>query len=98
MAKFRAKIQASPDSPQISITAMVPEEVTALPLEDAKKYLAEIVQNVRPAPEFVIHGFATVASYEKPIPKEQLMGHNTLVEVSLPYTLHLPSGMPVNIK
>ena len=98
MAKFHAKIQASPDSPQISITAIVPDEVTALPLEDAKKYLAEIVQNVRPVPEFVIHGFATVASYEKPIPKEQLMGHNTLVEVSLPYTLHLPSGMPFNVK
>lgn len=97
MAKFHAQIQASPQSPRISVTAIVPDELTAVPLEDAKKYLAEMLQNVRPAPEFVMHGFATVASYEKPIPKEQLMGHNTLVDVSLPYTLHLPSGIPFNV-
>jgi hypothetical protein len=97
MAKFKARIQAAPDSPAISITAIVSDELAALPSEEANKHLATLLQHVRPKPEFVIHGFTTVASYENPIPRESLLGHNTLVEVSIPYTLHLPNNTQFSV-
>lgn len=56
-----------------------------------------MLHQIRTAPEFTIYGFQTLASYEVPPAKEKLLGYNTLVEVSIPYTLHLPSNVPFTV-
>jgi hypothetical protein len=45
-----------------------------------------------------VYGVGAFSSYVDPIPREQLLGHNTLVEVNLPYTLYLPAHRVFRIR
>ena len=92
-----AKIQPTVDDPMISVRLLVPQEVASLPVDVAEKTIDSLLHEVRIRPELVLYGFRTTAAYVDPLLRSQLFGHNTLVEVSLPYTLHLPSGAPFDV-
>ena len=79
--EFRAQIQQTADDPMIPVRVIVPE----------------LLNQVRVRPEFTWYGFRTLAAYETPPPRSAMLGHNTLVEFSLPYTLHLPSEIPFEV-
>ncbi len=95
---FRARIQQNPNDPLVSVRMLVADEVATLSKEQAVKELSPLVQQIRLAPEFIIHGFETHGSYGNPLTREILLGYNTLVEVNLPYTVHLPNEMPFSVK
>jgi hypothetical protein len=90
-SEFHAEVQQTADDPRVRIAILAPEEIRALPRPEAEERLSTLLHQLRVRPEFTIYGFGTFASYVDPIPREQLFGHNTLVEVNLPYTLHLPA-------
>jgi hypothetical protein len=92
-----ATIQPTVDDPMIPVRLLVSQEVASLPVDEAKKTIGSLLHEIRIRPEFVLYGFRTTAAYVDPLPRSQLFGHNTLVEVSLPYTLHLPSGVPFDV-
>lgn len=92
--EFHARIQEVENGPVVSVRVIAPEEIARLPREEAEGHLSALLNQVRLRPEFVVYGFATMASYVDPPRRETLFGYNTLVEISLPYTLHLPNKMP----
>ena len=93
MAEFRVLVQQTAADTPLQVTLLADEEIRALPPEQATERLSSLLHQVRVRPEFTIYGFGTFASYvERPNPGH-FRGYNTLVEVNLPYTLHLPSGM-----
>jgi hypothetical protein len=96
-SEFHARIRQTENGPTISVQIIVPEEVAKLPPKQAEEQLNVLLRQIRCSPEFAIHGLQTVASYEVPPPKETLHGHNTLVEVRLPYTLHIPNELPFEV-
>ncbi|MFZ0769793.1 MAG: hypothetical protein WCA49_08325 [Candidatus Sulfotelmatobacter sp.] len=93
ITEFQALVQPTADSPQISVRVAASAEISSLPHDQAEARLSELLNQVRFAPEFTLYGFWTRASYVEPPVRSALHGHNTRVEVSLPYTLHLPSNM-----
>ena len=95
-SEFHAEVQQTADDPRVSIAILAPEEIRALPRPEAEERLSTLLHQLRVRPEFTIYGFGTFASYVDPIPREQLFGHNTLVEVNLPYTLHLPTHQSIS--
>lgn len=90
LLEFNADVQQTAEDPRVSVAILAPEEIRTLSRADAEERLSILLHQLRVRPEFIIYGFGTFASYVNPIPREQLLGHNTLVEVNLPYTLHLP--------
>jgi hypothetical protein len=97
-AEFYAKIQVAPNDPVIAVRVIADAGIARLPRPEAEVQLSSLLNQVRPKSEFVLYGFRTLGEYVDVPPKESLHGHNTLVEISLPYTLHLPSGMLFEIK
>ncbi len=97
LPEFHARIQQTATGPTISVRIIASEEVAKLPREEAEGQLNSLLHQIRTTSELIIYGFHTLASYVHPPPKEALLGHNTRVEFSLPYTLHLPSNMPFEV-
>jgi hypothetical protein len=93
LAEFRLIVRQTQDDAPVGVTLLAPEEIRALPQVEAKERLNPLLHQVRVRPEFTIYGFGTYSSYVERPAEEGLYGHNTLVEVNLPYTLHLPTGM-----
>jgi hypothetical protein len=94
LAEFHARIQQTESDPIIPVVIVAPQEVARLPHEEAEARLSALLNQVRVRPELIIYSFATLASYVDPPDRTALLGYNTLVEISLPYTLHLPNDMP----
>ncbi len=90
VSEFHAEVQQTADDPRVHVTILAPEEIRALPRPEAEQHLSILLHQLRVRPEMIVYGFGTFGSYVDPIPREQLLGHNTFVEVNLPYTLHLP--------
>lgn len=90
LAEFQARVRQTENDPAISVHVVAPDEIARLPREDAEARLSALLNQVRVRPELILYGFRTLASYVDPPPREALLGHNTLVEISIPYTLHLP--------
>ena len=97
LAEFKARVQQTENDPVISVHVVAPDEIARLPREDAEARLSALLNQVRAKPELILYGFRTLASYVDPPPREALLGHNTLVEISIPYTLHLPNDMPFEL-
>lgn len=97
LADYSAKIQQTPSDPMITVHVVASSEIARQPREEAESQLSALLHQVRIRPELVLYSLRTVSSYEDPLPKSKLLGHNTLVEISLPYTLHLPSDMPFDV-
>jgi hypothetical protein len=97
LTKFRAHIQQTQNDAVVPVRIVAPEEIARLPREEAKARLSALLHQVRVKPEFILYGFASLASYVDPPPRATLLGYNTLVEISLPYTLHLPNDMPFDV-
>ncbi|MGB9457168.1 MAG: hypothetical protein WCB12_14065 [Bryobacteraceae bacterium] len=93
MVEFHVLVQQTAADAPLQVTLLADEEIRALPPEQATERLSSLLHHVRVRPEFTIYGFGTFASYVEPPNPAQFRGYNTLVEVNLPYTLHLPSGM-----
>lgn len=93
MVEFRALVQQTAADTPLEVTLLADEEIRALPFGQATERLDPLLHQVRVRPEFTIYGFGTFASYVEPPNPEQFRGYNTLVEMNLPYTLHLPTGM-----
>ena len=90
LMEFHAEVQQTADDPRVHIVILAPEEIRTLPRAEAAERLSVLLHQLRVHPELTVYGFGTFGSYVNPIPREQLLGYNTLVEVNLPYTLHLP--------
>jgi hypothetical protein len=90
VSEFHAEVQQTADDLGVHVAILAPEEIRALPRPEAEERLSILLHQLRVRPELIVYGFGTFGSYVDPIPREQLFGHNTLVEVNLPYTLHLP--------
>ncbi len=90
LLEYHAEVQQTAEDPKVRITILADEEIRLLSPVEAENCLSVLLHQLRVRPEFTIYGFGTFASYVDPIPREQLFGCNTLVEVNLPYTLHLP--------
>jgi hypothetical protein len=97
LAEFHAQVQQSESGLVLPVVVIAPEEIARLPREEARARLSGLLHQVQPRPELIIYGFATLASYVDPPMRKALLGYNTLVEISLPYTLHLPSDMPFEV-
>ncbi len=91
--EFHAEVQPTANGPKIRVCILADDEILRLPHAEAQAKLSDLLHQVRFAPEFTLYGYASLASYVTPPPRAALHGYNTWVEVSLPYTLHLPSGM-----
>jgi hypothetical protein len=98
LAKFHARIRPMEGDREISVVVLAPQEIAGLPREAAEAHLSNLLNQVRPRPELIVYGFSTLASYVNPPPRTALLGHNTLVEISLPCTLHLPNDMPFEVR
>lgn len=96
-AEFRARIQQAENDPVVPVRIIAPGDIAGLPPEEAEARLSALIHQVRVRPEFTLYSFATLASYVDPPPRAVLLGYNTLVDISLPYTLHLPNGMPFDV-
>ena len=94
LTEYRASFQQTADDPRVSIAIIAPEEIRTLPRAEAEERLSALLHQVRARPELILYGFGAFSYYVEPIRHEALMGYNTFVEVNLPYTLHLPGGMP----
>src|ERR1035437_650694 len=94
LAEFRVHIQQTENDPIVPVRIVAPEEIARLPREEAEARLSALLHQVRVPPELILYGFASLASYVDPPPRTALLGYNTVVEISLPYTLHLPNDMP----
>jgi hypothetical protein len=97
LTEYSAKIQQTASDPMITVHVIASREIAGQPREQAESQLSALLHQVRIRPELVLYSFRTVSSYEDPLPTSSLFGHNTLVEISLPYTLHLPSDMPFDV-
>ena len=97
LAEFQGRVRQTENDPAISVHVVAPAEIARLPREDAEARLSALLNQVRAKPELILYGFRTLASYVNPPPREALLGHNTLVEISIPYTLHLPNDMPFEV-
>jgi hypothetical protein len=97
LAEYLAKIQQTAGDPMIPVHVIASREIATQPREQAERQLDALLHQVRIRPEIVLYSLRTVSSYEDPLPKSNLFGHNTLVEICLPYTLHLPSDMPLDV-
>ena len=93
-SEIHTRIQQSASGPTIAVTIVIPQEFAQLPPDQSGARLNALLDQIRSAPEFVVYDFQMRGAYEEPPTKEALFGHNTLVEVRLPYTLHLPSNVP----
>ena len=93
MVEFHVLIQQTAADAPLEVTLLADKEICALSLEQATERLNALLQQVCVRPEVTIYGFGTFASYVEPPDPEQFGGYNTLVEMNLPYTLHLPNGM-----
>jgi hypothetical protein len=98
LAQFHARVRQTETDPPVDVRVLAPKEITRLPREDAEAQLSALLQQVRVRPELMLYGFSTLASYVDPPDRTALFGHNTLVEISLPYTLHVPTGMVFEVK
>jgi hypothetical protein len=98
LAEFQARVRQTEDDLDVSVHVIAPDEIARLPREDAEARLSALLNQVRVRPEFVVYGFRTLASYVDPPPREAMLGHNTLVEISIPYTLHLPNDVPIDVR
>jgi hypothetical protein len=94
LTEYRAAFQQTADDPRVSVTLIAPEEIRTLPRAEAEERLSALLHQVRARPELILYGVGAFSSYVEGIRREALLGHNTLVEVNLPYTLHLPQSMP----
>ncbi|MFY9724261.1 MAG: hypothetical protein WAJ87_02135 [Bryobacteraceae bacterium] len=97
LGEFHARIQQTETDPVVSVRIVAPAEIANLPREEAEARLSNLLQQVRVGPEFIMYGFWTRASYVDPLSRAALLGHNTLVEISIPYTLHLPNDLPFEV-
>ena len=97
LAEYSAKIQQSASDPMIAVHVLASREIADQPREQAESQLDALLHQVRIKPEFVLYSLRTVSSYVDPLSRSKLFGHNTLVEISLPYTLHLPSDVPFDV-
>ena len=97
-AEFHARVQQTQSDPVVPVRIFAPQEIAGLPRAEAEARLSALLSQVRVRSELILYGFSTLASYVDPPPREALQGYNTLVEISLPYTLHLPNGMPFELK
>lgn len=96
-AEFRARIRQTGNDPMVPVRILAPQEIAGLPREEVETRLSGLLHQVRIRPELIVYGFASLASYVDPPPRAALLGYNTVVEISLPYTLHLPDGMPFDV-
>jgi hypothetical protein len=92
MVEFPVLVQQTAADNPVRLTLLAEEAIRTLPPEQATERLKLLLQQVRVRPEFTIYSFGTYASYVEPPKPDQFHGYNTLVEVNLPYTLHLPTG------
>lgn len=92
MVEFTAVVQQTAADNPVRLTLLAEEAIRTLPPEQATERLNLLLQQVRVRPEFTIYSFGTYASYVEPPNRDQFHGFNTLVEVNLSYTLHLPTG------
>lgn len=92
MVEFPATVQQTAADNPVRLTLLAEEAIRTLPPEQATERLNLLLQQVRVRPEFTIYSFGTYGSYVEPPNLDQFRGYNTLVEVNLPYTLHLPTG------
>ncbi len=90
ISEFQAEVQQTAEDPRLRVAILADDGIRTLPRAEAEEYLSGLLHQLRVRPEFTLYGFGTFSSYLEPMPSEQLFGQNTLVEVSLPYTLHLP--------
>ena len=101
LREFYAQIQQTTADPMIPVRIIASEEIARLPREQADSRISALLHQVRVRPEFVWYGSRSLARLVTPPPRTALLGHNTLVEFSLefslPYTLHLPSEMPLQM-
>ena len=97
LREFHARIQQTESDPVVPVRIVAQEEIASLPREQAEEHLSALLHQVRVRPEFILYGLGTLASYVDPPPRTALLGHNTVVDVSLPYTLHLPNDMPFEV-
>lgn len=98
MAEFPALIQQTAEDPKIRVVVIAPDEIRRLPSAEAKKRLSALAHQVRVRPELVVYHVGTFGSYVEPLSRRQLMGHNIVVEINLPYTLHVPAGMAFQVR
>ncbi len=97
LAEFRTRIQQTENEPVVPVRIVASQEIASLPREEAEARLSALLTQVRVRPEFILYGVESLASYIDPPPRAALLGYNTLVEISLPYTLHLPNDMPFDV-
>jgi hypothetical protein len=90
LLEYHAEVQQTTEDSRVRIAILADEEIRSLPREQAEERLSALLHQLRVRPEFIIYELGTFASYVEPVSREELFGFNTLVEVNLPYTLHLP--------
>jgi hypothetical protein len=80
----------------VQLVLYAPEEVWELAKEDADKRVSELLHQIRVRPEIHLFSSGVKFGYEHPPDKAQYGGYNTVVELNLPYCLHLPNGFTCN--
>ena len=93
LVEFSAMVQQTATDTPVRLTLLAEEAIRALPPDQVAERLNLLLHQVCVRPEFTIYNFGAYASYVEPQNPDQFHGYNTLVEVNLPYTLHLPRGM-----
>ncbi|MEQ1949448.1 MAG: hypothetical protein ABL995_19815 [Bryobacteraceae bacterium] len=93
LIEFPATVRQTATDDPVRLTIFAEETIRELPPDQVTERLNPMLNQVRVRPEFTIYDFGTYGSYVAPPSHDRVHGYNTLVEMNLPYTLHVPTGM-----